>query len=202
MKKLILFTSAILFAVTVNAQTEKGQFLVGGQVNYLSEKSDADNAKATQSFNIVPNVGYFVSDNIAVGTGIGYEYSKTPGNNARKDQAFVVSPFGRYYVGNNSQFKFFTQLSVPLAFGNVKVADNGDDFSKVGSSTSIGVNLAPGFAFFPTSRIGIEFALNGISYENKRVKDADDNTVDGQGSDTFSVGGNFFAPKVGIQFHF
>lgn len=202
MKKLILFTSAILFAVTVNAQTEKGKFLVGGQVNYSSVKSDAENAEATQSFNVVPNVGYFVSDNIAVGTGVGYQFAKTPGTQAEKEQAFVVSPFGRYYVGNNSQFKFFTQLSVPLAFGNVKVADNDEDFSKVGSSTSIGVNLSPGFAFFPTSKIGIEFSLNGIAYENKRVKDAEDNTVEGSGSDAFSIGADFFAPRVGIQFHF
>lgn len=203
MKKLILSAAAMLALVlTSNAQTEKGTYIVGGQVNYSTEKSDAENAKATESFNVIPNVGYFVSDDIAVGTGIGYSYSKTPGDIAVKTQAFVVSPFGRYYVGNNSQFKFFGQLSVPMAFGKSESAIDGEDFQKDGSLTSIGVNLSPGFAFFPTSRIGIEFALNGVSFQSTTLKDGEDNTIEGGGSESFSIGTNFFAPRVGIQFHF
>lgn len=202
MKKLFLLSTAILFTVAAQAQTDRGSFLIGGQVNYSSIKSDAENAKATETFNIIPNVGYFVADNIAVGTGIGYQYAQVPGERAVKDQAFLVSPFGRYYVGEDSRFKFFGQLSVPLGFGSVREALDGGDFEKVGSSTTIGVNLSPGFAFFPTSRVGIEFALNGISYESKTVKDSEDNEMKGYGSEAFSVGTDFFAPRIGIQFHF
>lgn len=203
MKKLIL-SAAALFAVVLssNAQTDKGQFIVGGQVNYSSVKSDAEGAKATESFNIVPNVGYFVADNIAVGTGVGYAYAKTPGDIVEKTQAFVVSPFGRYYVGDNAQFKFFGQLAVPMAFGKSESAMDGDNFEKDGSLSSIGVNLSPGFAFFPTSRIGIEFALNGVSYTSTTVKDSDDNKIKGAGSETFSIGTDFFSPRIGVQFHF
>lgn len=205
MKKVFLsiaLLSAIAF--TSQAQTEKGKFIVGGNVSYSTLKTDADNAKASHNFSIVPNVGYFVSDNIAVGTGIGYQTSKaSQASNVGKQEAFVIAPFGRHYTPVAEKFKFFSQLSVPMAFGTAKATDAdlkvGD---KTGSTTSIGVALSPGFAFYPTSKIGIEFALKGIAYNNFKVEDADGNKVKGSGNDSFAIGTDFFAPQIGIQFHF
>ena len=186
------------------AQTEQGKFIVGGNVSYSTSKTDAEGAKSSHNFSIVPNVGYFVSDNIAVGTGIGYLSNKADeASLTGKNEAFVVSPFGRYYVPIADKFKFFGQLSVPMAFGNTKETDEqlkvGD---KTGSSTSIGVALAPGFAYFPSSKIGIEFALNGVSYNHYSVEDSEGNDLKGYGSEDFSIGTNFFSPRIGIQFYF
>lgn len=85
---------------------------------------------------------------------------------------------------------------------HLAVNAQGDEGAKLGKSTQIGVALSPGFAFFPSKKVGIELALNGLSYTNLRVKDADDRTVKGSGYDNVSFGTNFFAPKLGIQFHF
>src|SRR5690554_766681 len=205
MKK--LFLSLALLGVVIfssQAQTEQGKFIVGGNVYYNSSKSDAAGAKASHEFSIVPNVGYFVNDNIAVGTGIGYESRKASvSGDFGKTESFVVSPFGRYYMPLADKFHFFGQLSVPMAFGNVKALDSDLEVGdKTGSSTSIGVALSPGFAFFPSSRIGIEFALNGVSYNDYSVEDRDGNTVEGAGNQSFSIGSDFFAPRLGIQFHF
>ncbi|WEK20642.1 MAG: outer membrane beta-barrel protein [Candidatus Pedobacter colombiensis] len=202
MKKLLLSLIAVsAFAFSTQAQTQKGKFIVGGNVAFDTNKSDADGAKSNTSFRIVPSVGYFVSDNIAVGTGVGYSYDKTI--NRFENQAFVVSPFGRYYANLSESFKFFGQLSVPMEFGTAKsVNADGNVGSKVGSSTKIGVALSPGFAFFPTKRIGIEFGVNGLSYNNSRFEDANGDKIKGAGSDSFSLGANFFKPNLGIQFHF
>lgn len=202
MKKLLLSLVAVsALAFSTQAQTQKGQFIVGGNVAFDTNKSDADGAKSNTSFRIVPSVGYFVSDNIAVGTGVGYSYDKTV--NRFENQAFVVSPFGRYYANLSESFKFFGQLSVPMEFGTVKSVDaEGKVGDKLGSSTNIGVALSPGFAFFPTKRIGIEFGVNGLSYNNYRLEDANGDKIKGAGSDSFSLGANFFKPNLGIQFHF
>lgn len=202
MKKLLLSLVAVsALAFSTQAQTQKGQFIVGGNVAFDTNKSDADGAKSNTSFRIVPSVGYFVSDNIAVGTGVGYSYDKTV--NRFENQAFVVSPFGRYYANLSESFKFFGQLSVPMEFGTVKAVDaEGKVGDKLGSSTNIGVALSPGFAFFPTKRIGIEFGVNGLSYNNYRVENANGDKIKGAGSDSFSLGANFFKPNLGIQFHF
>ncbi|MCX2451968.1 outer membrane beta-barrel protein [Pedobacter sp. PLR] len=213
MKKLLLSLVAVsAFAFGAQAQTEKGKIIVGGNVAFDTHKSDAAGAKSNSSFQIVPSVGYFVSDNIAVGTGIGYGYSKTNGvagpdnttlRNGVKNTAFVVNPFGRYYANLSESFKFFGQLSVPMAFGKDKAVDaDGHTGAKTGSTTEIGVALSPGFAFYPTKKIGIEFALNGLNYNTLRKEDANGDKMKGAGYDEFSFGANFFSPKIGVQFHF
>jgi len=200
MKKLLLSLVAVAGLVYgANAQTEKGKVILGGSVGFNSTKVEGA-AKSDVSFNIIPSAGYFVANNFAIGTGVGYTYNKEV-SSLKQNEAFVVAPFGRYYVGLSDQFKFFGQLSVPMAFGNNKVvASNGDTGAKVASTTSIGVNIAPGFAFFPTKRIGIEVSVNGLGYQNFQAK----NEVTGNKVTTNSFGleADTFAPKLGVMFHF
>lgn len=191
-------------AFTSQAQTDKGDFILGGNISFNSIKSDASGANSAYDFTILPNVGYFVSDNIAIGTGIGYQASRLDeANEFGKTEAFVIAPFGRYYTPVSNNFKFFGQLSVPMAFGNVKAIDeNLDTGSKTGSSTAIGVALSPGFAYFPSNNIGLEFSINGLSYVNYSVEDGDGNDIKGAGFDSFSFGADFFAPSLGVHFYF
>jgi hypothetical protein len=200
MKKLLLSLVAVsALAFSTQAQTEKGKIIVGGNVGFKSTKVDGVK-KSDISFSVVPSVGYFVSDNIAIGTGVGYTYDKQV-SDLNLNQAFKVAPFGRYYVGLSDQFKFFGQLSVPMSFGNDKVLDaDGKTGDKVATTTKIGVNVAPGFAFFPTKRIGIEFSVNGLGYENAQAK----NEITGNKvkANSFGLEADTFAPKLGVQFHF
>lgn len=203
MKKLVLSLLAVsALAFSTQAQTEKGKFMIGGNVEFNSEKAEGAE-KADINLSLVPSVGYFIGNNIAVGTGIGYEFNKihsADANAIAKTQAFVVAPFARYYAGTE-QFKFFGQLSVPMAFGNLKGSlDGGDNYTKVGTTSSIGVALSPGVAFFPSKRFGIEFSVNGISYNDYKVEDRDGNRDTGS-SKNFNVGANFFSPKIGVQFY-
>lgn len=205
MKKLLL-SIALLGGVifTSQAQTDKGDFILGGNVSFNTIKTDAPGANSAYDFSIIPNVGYFVGDNIAVGTGIGYQASRLDEASAfGKTEAFVIAPFGRYYTPISNNFKFFGQLSVPMAFGNVKAIDeNLDTGSKTGSSTSIGVALSPGLVYFPSNKIGLEFAINGLSYNNYSIEDGDGNDIRESSYDSFSFGADFFAPSLGVHFYF
>lgn len=195
MKKVLLVAIMAVAGLTASAQTEKGKVLVGGSIGFGTEKSDVSGAEESTSFNITPKAGYFVSDNIVIGLGLGYEYEKSA-TDVKADYV-SVAPFGRYYKSLSDQFKFFGELSVPLEFGSFKAGD-----VKTGESTSIGVALAPGFAFFPTKKIGIELAFSGLSYENYQREDADGDKIDGASGNSFNIGANFFAPRLGVSFHF
>jgi len=207
MKKLLLSLIAVsALAFTTQAQTEKGKFILGGSVEFNSSK-DNDASKADTRFSIVPSVGYFVSDNFAIGTGVGFGTSKNHvdavGNVAgftTKSEAFVVAPFARYYKGITEQFKFFGQLSVPMAFGNNKLGDNdGNNYAKTSKFSNVGVALSPGFAFFPSKKFGIEFSVEGISYNNSSDKNGNGDKIGG--NKEFNIGANFFAPRLGVQFY-
>ncbi|WP_432714225.1 outer membrane beta-barrel protein [Pedobacter sp.] len=201
MKRLLLSIVALVaFTFSTQAQTEKGNVLLGGKVGFGSSKTDGAN-KADVNYNLVPTVGYFVGDNFAVGTGVGYNYNKEV-SHKNLNKAFEVSPFGRYYVDVADQFKFFGQLSVPMAFGSNTLVDNDGKKadSKYASTTSIGVNLAPGFAYYPTKKVGIEVSVNGLGYNNYAVKD--EATGAKVKTNSFGLDANAFAPKLGVIFHF
>src|SRR5690606_23452266 len=97
MKKLLL-SIALLGGVvlTSQAQTDKGDVILGGNVSFNTIKTDASGANSSYDLSIVPNVGYFVDDNIAIGTGIGYQTSRLDeASELGKTEAFVIAPFGR-----------------------------------------------------------------------------------------------------------
>lgn len=197
MKKLLLTLSAVaVLGLAANAQTEKGKFMVGGQVGYHgSSVRDTDNKN--NSLIINPNVGYFVADNIAIGTGIGYEWSKYEQANYPEstESAFVLTPFGRMYSKNDGPVKFFGQLSVPMAWGTQKIDD-----TKTATTANYGVELAPGIAYFPTSNIGVEFKVRGLFYNNSSVTEESTDTK--VTTDMYGLNVNSLAPTVGVTFHF
>ncbi|TYR36486.1 porin family protein [Sphingobacterium phlebotomi] len=199
MKKFYL-TLAAVAALTFasQAQTEKGKFVVGGGLGFDTE-SVKDTDVKYNSFNIMPSAGYFVSDNIAVGVGLGYQWNKSEYDaeasiTEQAKSSFTVAPFGRWYSANGP-VRFFGQLSVPMSWGNQKVNDE-----KTADISNYGVELAPGIAYFPTSKIGLEFKVRGLYYNARTsdpVGDAPKTTVN-----TFGLNANSLAPTVGVQFYF
>ncbi|GAA4176787.1 MULTISPECIES: porin family protein [Sphingobacterium] len=195
MKKVLLTLAAIAgLTIAANAQTEKGKIMVGGQVGFQTSKVKDTDFK-NNSFSINPTVGYFVSDNWAVGTGVGYDWSKNETNkdNSTKTDAFQVSPFVRKYTAEGP-VRFFAQLSVPMAWGKTTVESNNVETKN--KFERYGVELAPGLAYFPTSKIGIELKVRGLYYNYNKDKTNDITT------NTFGLNVNSLAPTLGVQFHF
>ena len=75
MRKLFLtMMTGLGFAVMANAQTDKGDMMLGGNAAYdYSKVVDVDGN--TQQYTIMPQVGFFVQDNFALGLGVGYSGS-------------------------------------------------------------------------------------------------------------------------------
>lgn len=196
MKKLFLTVIAGLgFTMLASAQsTDKGTVVLGGNVSYNYEKVvDLDGNQ--QSYSILPNIGYFVKDNFALGLGLGYAGISQENAADRKSIAggFIVSPYARYYKGDGP-VKFFGQLSVPMAWANSKI-----DGNKVGTSENYGATVSPGIAFFPTEKIGVELSVRGLYYEYSSIKHENGSKV---GTNTFGLNADSFAPSLGVKFHF
>ena len=203
MKKTILALTILAgIATDSQAQIEKGKLMVGGSVSYESNKSDVSGSMSNSRFAIRPNLGYFISNNMMIGIGVGFTSEKVIGSSLNR--ALEAAPFGRYYFPLSNKFTFFGQAQIPMAFGTIKDVDGTGKLGAIsGSYTLLGVNILPGFAYFPSNKIGVEFSLNGLSYNHIRENDKDGNQVKGaSGGSMFSFGIDFFAPRVGIQFYF
>ena len=92
MKKIVLTMVAALAAVSMNAQV-----YIGGSVAieaWSSQKLAGD--KSETAFKIMPEIGYNLSDEWAIGTVIGYQSDKFNGVNGVSESAFSIAPYARY----------------------------------------------------------------------------------------------------------
>ncbi|MNY23587.1 hypothetical protein D3C86_1572600 [compost metagenome] len=176
MKKIVLAAIAVLGFTFANAQTEgfsKGDAFISGALNVGSTKEG--DAKQN-NFTIVPSVGYFVSNNIAIGAKLGFGSTKI-GDDKTND--FTVGAFGRYYFTPASQFSVYGQAG--LDFTNSKSGDYKEN--------EIGANVGLGLSYFLSKHFAIEATWLGLGYSvnNNGGHGADKTNSFGFGTDLRDV---------------
>lgn len=167
MKKGIVTIFAILLTVTAFAQfTNQGTFLIGGSsnlgLNFLSRKSklgsgDFQDGPKTTSFNISPQLGYFIIDNLAIGGTLDFSSSKEEDDTFTYTESSVfVGPFVRYY---------FDKL---YAEGNFGVGSAKSDFGGSENKSSLsGWNIAAGYALLLSDAVALEPQIGYASVSAK-----------------------------------
>jgi outer membrane protein len=150
MKRIIFAGFLSVLLITVNAQTEKGDWLVGGRI-------DINTGDNSTHIGINPNGGYFVIRNVAVGGNLMIDYSKT-GDGKVTD--IGIGPFARYYFGN-AKARPLLQAGISFISSQAK----GPGFSNTNSGSNI--FLGGGVAIFINDNATIEI-LTG--YSNTKYK--------------------------------
>jgi opacity protein-like surface antigen len=134
MKKLFLIALFIIAGIIgVNAQTDKGTTLLGGNISF--QTSDG-----TTVFSANPNIGVFVSNKIALGA----QFNLLTGDSF---SAWAIGPFIRGYFGGNDKGKIFGQ-------GGINIGGATDVDSEVG------FGIGGGYAFFLNESVALELGAN------------------------------------------
>jgi hypothetical protein len=149
MKKnlLKLLFAGLLFAGSAQAQIQKGNVMVGGNLTNINLGLDAPNVF---SIDITPKAAWFIEDNLAVGgyVNFGLETAK----NSATTTSYGVGALGRYYAGKDVEVlkhgRFFAEATVGV--GGVNVSNGG------GNTNGLDLSVGPGFAYFITPNIGLE----------------------------------------------
>lgn len=140
MKKLLL-GMLLLVSAALSAQTMSGNWLVGGDAGFNSYKADGATESVTQ-YNISPQIGYFIMDNLAVGALLSYssDYAKT--------SRLGIGPAVRFYFADlGESAKLLGQVDFLI---NSVTPDGGDAVS----GTTLGVKA--GLAWFLNHHVALE----------------------------------------------
>lgn len=196
MKKLLLVTAVAVFGFTsVNAQDEKtggysnGDVFATGSVSFSSSTSEDYNSDA---FRFNPSVGYFVSDNVAVGVSLGIETRKQDYSFSSevKTNAFTAGAFGQYYFTPENQFSFLLQLSALYTSFKQEQSSNeakGDGFI---------AGFAPGINYFVSDCFALQANVGVLSYQTEKIDGISES------SDGFSIGLNLTDINFGLTYKF
>lgn len=130
MKKLMLLAVMAIASLTAVAQ----DWYAGGSVGFWRNATDN-----LTSFQILPEVGYNISDKVAVGAQFGYDYSYEDNVNVN---LFVIDPYLRYSLFKNDNINVFVDGGVDLGFGWAKANDESTD-----TAVTYGIGFKPGIAY-------------------------------------------------------
>ncbi len=102
MKRNFLLISFLFLTSITFAQTEQGQFMLGGQFNF-------GGGSRHFSSHLNPDFGYFIQDNWAIGAGIGLHYSRDIRTNSvdRISLGYQTKLFTRYYFAPEKKWRPF-----------------------------------------------------------------------------------------------
>lgn len=176
MKKTLLVLAAMFSAVFVQAQTEQGSMIVGGdisldfQTNKVESGGNSVDVGKTNTIEFSPQFGYFISDGLAVGAEVLYQsitFKPDGGGNDTKASVVALGPFVKYYLDNG----VFAQAN--FGFGSSKT-----DFGSGEVKSSITLwRIGAGYAAFLNDHVAVEPMLSYGSIQQKN-KDTDVKDID------------------------
>ena len=204
MKKVLLSAVALLAFGFANAQEEekgnggfaKGDVFVSGAVTFGSSKTGDFKVNA---FEIAPKVGYFVTENIAVGASVGLQSLKFDNGSAdATNSGLGLGAFGRYYFTPANKFSLFAELGIDYtSFDEEFDAESGTVYGSSFESKELGFGLGAGMNYFVSSNFSIEAGVAVLGYSSN------DNGGDGADkTNTFSFGGDWRAVTFGVNYKF
>lgn len=186
MKKSTLLALVLGITMTSFAQINRGQFLIGGLINFQSTKNEYSNDPnyKLNTISISPNIGYFIIDKIAAGVRIDIRsYKSNSGVLEARETTTGIEPFLRYYfLPGSKKVNAFIDGSYVHDKTKTRYYSSSDYFFEM----SRGYHFSAGPSIFLTNQIALEFT---VGYEHIKSNDSGNAKVS-----TFSSG-------FGLQVH-
>lgn len=194
-KPYVLLFSFVITASMAQAQTSTGNMMVGGSFYFRSHTYKISNHNDGNTFSFSPSYGYFIRDNLVIGSGITVTTSRSaaaPGKSTYR--SFGFGPFARYYkFTSNDRFAFFAEAGLDF---ESSTSEQGAGGAK--KSRSVSLSFAPGAAYFLTQHWGLELSLGGLGFgtSNPDISNDNDNVS------RFYIHLDSWSPSLAFRYHF
>lgn len=216
-KSLLLVLSLMLLSTSSFAQLQKGNLLLGGNVNFQTSSTESDNlgvaggnTAKSNSFFVSPLVGYFLSDRTVLGLKIDYSSSKTENlifsgpSVIFENDRIGLGPFVRRYFPVKEWVAFYGQAEVNYGSARHFQTNNSSSSSET-KTRYVSFAASLGLSFFPTQWMSIDVSANPLSFSSQKNQNilggasGSETTTNGfdfnLNSNSLSLGAHFFLNK-------
>ncbi len=210
MKKSLIALAAILIGGTAFSQVQQGALFLSGGLGLSTaggtmESGGTSVDKPSQSWIMFsPGVGYFLTDNVAAGARLGFSAYKQDNevtSTVNKENNFGLDVFGRYYGAVNEKFYLYGELAVGFASGKSE-SESGGTTTEGPKISGFGVNLSPGFTFFPSTRWGLDFSVGLLGLNSVKEEQTTGGTTVEDKDTYFDFGIDGSSINIGVQLFF
>ncbi|HLR38001.1 MAG TPA: outer membrane beta-barrel protein [Chitinophagaceae bacterium] len=157
MKKTLLLLPLLVLLLqvvssSVQAQTEKGNMMVGMQVaNIGGTFQDGGN---TFNLNLTPSAAYFVRNNLAIGGMLDLGLAT---QNKLTTFSYGIGPWARYYFTTPQEMDFSSHAAF---FIDGFVGLQGVSHENGGNTNGLGIKVGPGISYFISSMVSLDASVN------------------------------------------
>lgn len=151
MKKIFFLATAFCLAgIASKAQTQKGYYLIGGNIGKIGGTFQGGGSEF--NFNLSPKAAWFIQDRLAVGGMVELDLRTIKGGGTSVD--YAVGPLARYYFSKSEvgelvrKTTFFAEANAGIGGRNVS--------SGGGSTNGFVAGVGPGLAYFINENIALE----------------------------------------------
>ena len=220
MKKALLVSMTIFTITTAYSQTEKGKKFIGGQISFNGNDNsylDTINKREDHQFEIqiMPNYGYFIKDNLAVGANLNFGTSNSsssdgninypPGTTSKSHSIiYGIGGFARYYKKITDNFLFFLNGGISYSYETGRLEQTSYTHPAPPvleiQTNNISFGAYPGLVYFITPKLGIETGLGNLNYNISSSKNK--TILNGNKTVSDNYGINLNTLSFGLSYYF
>lgn len=170
----------------------KGTKIMTGSVagSYIKKDNDFDALKRSGNISLTEQNGYFVANNLSVGSLVSYsfsynkyvgEYMTPSGPLVRRLFNHTIAPgiFVRYYKMFTPRLGLMGQFNAACLIGFGEVWSNDPVFTTRDQYLGVDVNISPRLVYFITPKLGLEAGFGSIGYNFLQDMNSGKNTHGG-----------------------
>jgi hypothetical protein len=224
MKKALLVAIAVITISYGYSQTEKGNMLIGGQISISGNTSSALdsmslNTTRSTSFSLIPNVGFFICNNFAIGASLNFGISNTTYKDedlpssiytqtSASDYTYGIGVFARKYFKIADKFMFFINGGISYSYltGKTTETTNSPNIDILSNNIppqtdKISVNINPGLVYFISPKLGIETSFGSLYYNYTTTKNKNVSYDNHDNNSSYGINLNISTLSLGLHYY-
>lgn len=180
MKKILTFAIALIATVTASAEG----WYAGGSVAFNRDITDNET-----EFIIMPEIGYNLTEKVAIGGVLGYDHTY---DNGIKLNLFKVAPYLRYTYFKSGIVNLFVDGGVEFGTGKAKFDGESSDAANVW-----GIGIKPGVSLNVSKNVSLIAHIGFLGYQG-----ANDEAKSAGQPEKFGIGLNGNDISIGFYYNF
>ena len=182
-----LFILSVLATVSVKAQFDVGQKVLGGNIGFSTNKNEnlynTTSSSNSSVFSISPSLSWFNKPNHLIGIGLTYNYNNqktkdiiTYANSKNSSIGMVLSSQRFFTLSQNFFFTVNTSVGANYSFGNSLNTVNNITNETKNNGYAVNASFAPGLSYRVTKRLLFDAYLSNLifaGYSHSETKNKD-----------------------------
>lgn len=189
MKRIVILMLVAMASFKGFSQISQGSVVVGGEFSISASKEkreqngNTDEGPSRTYFSIIPNVEFFLADNLSAGIGLGYKLNRSKSESGSseiisKNGMITVAPYLKKYFSLGDRAYFYGQAIASFGFGKqtTETKFSSTTMSVEENTSNFSIGVVPGFRYDVSDKVALEAGVGFLGFSQDVEKSGSGNS--------------------------